>query len=137
DLTPSIPDVRKHSIHPPYNPPHNATSLRLHKKTRMAIQCAHDIGIRATAQVIHALEPSGHISELDSSDDEQGSSDTPVKCTCVLPSKDDVENGNKAPTPPPPSPPMDFEAPGTASFDPDELMNFDLDREILAITGFM
>ncbi|KAJ3884803.1 hypothetical protein GG344DRAFT_71057 [Lentinula edodes] len=40
---------------------------------------------------------------------------------------DDVENGSKAPTPPPPSPPMDFEVSGTASFNPDELMNFDFD----------
>ncbi|KAJ3884092.1 hypothetical protein GG344DRAFT_71596 [Lentinula edodes] len=136
DLTPSVQDVRKHSIHPPYNPPSNATSLRLHKKTRMATQCARDIGVRVTAEVIRTLEPTGHISELDS-DDEQGSSDPPMKRTRVLPSEDDVEDGNKAPTPPPPSPPMDFEVPGTASFDPDELMNFDLDREILAITGFM
>ncbi|KAJ3847604.1 hypothetical protein EV368DRAFT_50880, partial [Lentinula lateritia] len=105
-------------------------SLHLHKKTRMAIQHARDIGVRATAKVIRALEPSGHISELDSSDDEQGSSDPPTKRTHVLPSEDDVEDGNKAPMPPPPSPPMDFEVPGTASFDPDELMNFDLDREI-------
>ncbi|KAJ3858408.1 hypothetical protein EV359DRAFT_87795 [Lentinula novae-zelandiae] len=81
--------------------------------------------------------PSGHISELDSSDNEQDSSDPPAKRTHVLPSEDDVENGNKVPMPPPPSPPMDFEVPGTASFDPDELMNFDLDCEILAITGFM
>ncbi|KAJ3884246.1 hypothetical protein GG344DRAFT_84326 [Lentinula edodes] len=136
DLTPSVQDVRKHSIHPPYNPPPNATSLRLHKKTRMAINRARNIGVCATAEVIRTLEPTGHISELDS-DDEQGSSDPPTKRTRVLPSEDDVEDGNKAPTPPPPSPPMDFEVPGTASFDPDELMNFDLDREILAITGFM
>ncbi|KAJ3870822.1 hypothetical protein F5051DRAFT_447080, partial [Lentinula edodes] len=108
DLTPSVQDVHKHSIHPPYNPPPNATSLRLHKKTRMAINRARNIGIRATAEVIRTLEPTGHISELDS-DDEQGSSDLPTKCTCVLPSEDDVEDGNKAPTPPPPSPPMDFE----------------------------
>ncbi|KAJ3846287.1 hypothetical protein EV368DRAFT_22267, partial [Lentinula lateritia] len=116
--------------------PH-AMSLRLHKKTRMAIKRAHDIGIHATAEVICALEPSVHISELDDSNDEHGSADPPAKCNRVMLSEDDVENGNKAPTPPPLSPPMDFEVPGTASFDPDELMNFDLDREILAITGFI
>ncbi|KAF8824317.1 hypothetical protein HHX47_DHR8000004 [Lentinula edodes] len=133
DLTPSVQDVRKHSIHPPYNPPPNATSLHLHKKTRMAIKRARDIGVRATAEVIRTLEPAGHISELDSDDE----LDPPTKRTRAMSPVDDVENGSKAPTPPPPSPPMDFEVPGTASFDPDELMNFDLDREILAITGFM
>ncbi|KAJ3870993.1 hypothetical protein F5051DRAFT_316014, partial [Lentinula edodes] len=133
DLTPSVQDVRKHSIYPPYNPPPNATSLRLHKKTRMAINCARNIGIRATAEVICTLEPTGHISELDSDDE----LDPPTKCTCAMSPVDDVENGSKASMPPPPSPPMDFEVPGTASFDPDELMNFDLDCEILAITGFM
>ncbi|KAJ3804507.1 hypothetical protein F5876DRAFT_83041 [Lentinula aff. lateritia] len=137
DLTPSIQDVRKHSIYPPYNPPPNTTSLRLHKKTRMAMKRACDIGVRATAEVIRALEPSGHISELDDSNDKHGSTDPPAKRNCVMLSEDDIENGNKAPMPPLLSPPMDFEVPGTASFDPDELMNFDLDREILAITGFM
>ncbi|KAJ3870583.1 hypothetical protein F5051DRAFT_434517, partial [Lentinula edodes] len=76
----STVDFGPHSIHPPYNPPPNATSLRLHKKTRMAIQRAHDIGVHATAEVIRTLEPIGHISELDS-DDEQGSSDPPTKRT--------------------------------------------------------
>ncbi|KAJ3855653.1 hypothetical protein EV368DRAFT_8962, partial [Lentinula lateritia] len=135
--TPSIQDVHKHSIHPPYNPPPNAMSLCLHKKTRMTIKHARDIGICVTAEVIRALEPSGHISKLDDSDDEHGSADPPAKHNHVMLSRDDVENGNKAPTLPPLSPPMDFEVPGTASFDPDELMNFDVDCEILTITGFM
>ncbi|KAJ3845627.1 hypothetical protein EV368DRAFT_90391 [Lentinula lateritia] len=103
----------------------------------MAIKWAHDIGVRATAEVVRALEPSGHILELDDSDDDNNSTDPPAKHTHVLPSEDDIENSNKAPIPPPPSPPMDFEVPGTATFDPDELMNFNLDCEILAITGFM
>ncbi|KAJ3884394.1 hypothetical protein GG344DRAFT_33159, partial [Lentinula edodes] len=126
DLTPSVQDVRKHSIHPPYDP----TSLRLHKKTRMAINHARNIGIHVTAEVICTLEPTGHISELDSDDELH----PPTKCTHAM---SPVDDDSKAPTPPPPSPLMDLEVSGTASFDPDDLMNFDLDREILAITGFM
>ncbi|KAJ3894328.1 hypothetical protein GG344DRAFT_74124 [Lentinula edodes] len=121
------PDVRKHSIHPPYNPPPNATSLRLHKKTRMAIKRARNIGVRATAEVIRidnlctelggillglaegrssvfqlqqvqspstirTLEPTGHISELDSDDE----LDPLTKRTRAMSPVDDVENGSKA-----------------------------------------
>ncbi|KAJ3873077.1 hypothetical protein F5051DRAFT_297970, partial [Lentinula edodes] len=130
-------DVCKHSIHPPYNSPPNATSLCLHKKTRMAINCACNIGVCMIAKIICTLEPTGHISELDSGDELYPL----TKCTHAMYPVDYVENGTKAPTLPPtlppPSPAMDFEVPGTASFDPDELMNFNLDREILAITGLM
>ncbi|GAW00126.1 hypothetical protein LENED_001621 [Lentinula edodes] len=105
DLTPSVQDVRKHSIHPPYNPPPNATSLHLHKKTRMAINHAHNIGIHATAKVICTLELTGHISELDSDDE----LDPLTKRTCAMSPVDDVENGSKASMLPPPSPPMDSE----------------------------
>lgn len=107
DLNPSTSDVCKHSIAPMHCP--STLGLKIHKKTCTTIECAHEIGIKVMPETIWALKQSGHISKIDSNDEDIA---PPSKCNCSLMEhmdwSEDVENGIMVPPPPPPSPPLDF-----------------------------
>lgn len=121
DLDPSAPDVHKHSIHPAHRP--STQSLHIHKKTKQAIGIAHALDVHATSETIRTLESHGHISEIDSDDEDTSgpakrvrTGDTPLAKRISSGSSlmerfdwsEDVVNGITAATPPPPSPPSAF-----------------------------
>ncbi|EIM79809.1 uncharacterized protein STEHIDRAFT_163368 [Stereum hirsutum FP-91666 SS1] len=151
DLDPSTRDVRRHSKHPAHRP--SNASLRIHKKVKKGIELAHELGVKATPDVICALEPCGHISEVESDDEgDAGPSQKRMRTLAdrIAPAPD-AENGITAPTPPhpstfgyedfgelPPSPafPPLFDTPISLG-DPDEPMTLDLDAEIADIAGIL